>query len=105
MLKKNLKQIGTRPILQHDEFFSKDIWNTIYSICFKTIADNNIIWFQYKALFNILGTKKYLYKIKIYPNEMCSFCTEYPESIQHPFSECVIVSQLWDNVHDRIKQR
>ena len=94
-----------KPILQHDAIFSKDIWDTIYRICFKTIADNNIKWFQYRILFNILGTKQYLYEIKIYPSEMCSFCTQYSESIQHLFSECVIVSQLWDNVQDWIRNK
>ena len=74
-----------KPILQHDQIFSKDIWNTIYRICFKTIADNNIEWFQYRTCFNILGTKQHLYKIKIYPNELCSFCTQYSESIKHLF--------------------
>ena len=94
-----------KPILQHDEIFSKDIWNTIYRICFKTIADNNIKWFQYRILLNILCTKQYLYKIKIYPSEMCSFCTQYSESIQHLFSVCVIVSQLWYNVQDWIRNK
>ena len=36
---------------------------------------------------------------------MCSFCTQYSESIQHLFSECVIVSQLWDNVQDWIRNK
>ena len=55
MLKKK-SETNWKPILQHDEIFSKDIWNTIYRICFKNVADNNIIWLQYKTLFNILGT-------------------------------------------------
>ena len=33
---------------------------------------------------------------------MCSFCSQYPESIEHLFSECEIVSQLWDNLQNWI---
>ena len=41
------------------------IWHIIYRMCFKTIYDNSVIWFQYKILFRILGTKDYLFKMKI----------------------------------------
>ena len=33
---------------------------------------------------------------------MCSFCSQYPESIEHLFSEFQIVSQLWDNLQNWI---
>ena len=41
------------------------MWHTIYRICFKTIYDNSVIWFQYKIIFGILGTKDNLFKMKI----------------------------------------
>ena len=37
------------------------IWHTIYKICFKTVCDNSVIWFQYKILFGILATKDFLF--------------------------------------------
>ena len=33
---------------------------------------------------------------------MCSFCSQYPGSIEHFFSECEIVSQLSDNLKNWI---
>lgn len=99
---KSIPETTWKPVLQNDEFDSKQIWSTIYKVCFKTIADNYIIWFQYKVLYNILGTKKYLHKLKISSDQMCSLCSQYPESIEHLFSECGMVSHLWENVQNWI---
>ena len=39
-------------------------WKLIYKICFYSVRDNNITWFQYRILNGILGTKSYLKKTK-----------------------------------------
>ena len=101
-LSENISEKIWKPILQQDEIFSKDIWTIIYKICFKTTSNNYIIWFQYRVLYNILGTKEYLHKLKLHPSQLCSFCSLCPESIKHLFSECEIVSQLWGNVQNWI---
>ena len=33
----------------------RDVWACAYKICFKSILDNDFIWFQYQVLFRILG--------------------------------------------------
>ena len=32
-------------------------WSKIFKNCFNTIQDNNLIWFQYRTIFRILGTQ------------------------------------------------
>ena len=34
-----------------------------YKICFNTVEDNNVKWFQYRVLNGILGTRYRLYKL------------------------------------------
>ena len=51
-----------------------NFWKVIYRICFKSIADNELKWFQYKIVNYILATKHYLYKIKLSESEKCQLC-------------------------------
>ena len=55
----------------HNEDLNLDInerWKQIYKVCFYSVLDNNIIWFQYRILNKILGTRDYLKKIRINTN-------------------------------------
>ena len=51
-------------------------WFYLYKSCFKAVSEMNIIWFQYKILFQILDTKDYLCKVKLSNCNMCRFCKE-----------------------------
>ena len=82
-----------------------ETWKLIYKICFFAILDNNIIWFQYRLLNKILGTKEYLKKTKISTNSTCSLCQLHDESITHLFSECYITNVLWENVQHWINNK
>ena len=62
---KSIPERTWKSILQYDAILFKAIWSIIYKVCFKAIEDNYIIWFQYKILYNILGTKN------IYTNLNC----------------------------------
>ena len=46
-------------------YINDEIWQNIFKACIKSVIDNDLVWFQYKILFNILDTNEYLYKIKI----------------------------------------
>ena len=69
-----------------------------YKICFCSIEDNNIIWFQYRILNRILGTKSHLHKLKITDNPICGFCNDLDETIMHLMIDCPIVKSLWNNI-------
>ena len=81
------------------------IWHTVYSICFRTIYDNSVIWFQYKILFGILSTKDFWFKMKIVDSNQCRLCGENAETIQHLFSQCEIVGNVWTNINQWIKRK
>ena len=58
-----------------------DTWR-MFSICFKTVTNNNLIWFQLKLIYRILGTNSYLHKLGIRNSLNCRYCQQ-PESLLH----------------------
>ena len=86
-------------------FELRDMWTCAYKICFKSISDNDFIWFQYRVLFRILGTKYRLEKFNISQSDVCSLCTEHPETIDHLFCFCTKVTPIWDNIQIWIKNK
>ena len=84
---------------------SKDKWNLIFRICFKTIKNNDIIWMQYRVLYRILGTNDYLFKIKRHIDGTCNFCKQKNETIIHLLVECVSVRRFWSEVSTLIKSK
>ena len=73
-------------------------WETIYRVCFRSIPDNNIVWFQYRIMYRILGTNEYLYKLKLTSSNLCRLCNQDSESIEHLFLHCNNVIILWNNI-------
>ena len=65
-----------------------EVWRIIFKACFKTIENNNYIWFQYRVIFRILGTQKYLFTTKIADFPTCRLCNNEVEDLKHLFIEC-----------------
>ena len=80
-------------------------WIIIYKICHFTILDNDVKWFQYRVINNILGTNYYQTRVKVKKDSKCSFCHSFDETIEHLFSECEEVNQLWSNVEGWISNK
>ena len=76
----------------------KIYWTTAHKICFYTICDNTLIWFQYRVIHRLLGTKQYLHKIHYTDSYLCSLCSNDPETMVHLFLECEISKIFWENV-------
>ena len=53
-----------------------------------SIRDNDLIWFQYRVIFRIMGTNHYFYKINLTKNPFCSFCGKTFETMLHLFVKC-----------------
>ena len=70
-------------------------WKINYKLCFNTVKDNYLIWFQYKILRGILGVKYYLKKINITDNPMCSLCNRNEETLPHLFFGCIHTRIFW----------
>ena len=78
-------------------------WKTIFRNCFKTIADNELIWFQYRLINRILGTNEYLTKISVKNNANCLLCDRASETIKHLFIECDTVKEFWSQLNRNIE--
>ena len=90
---------------QNQEISIKEKWKRIYEICFFAVPDNDIIWFQYRILNKILGTKDYLKKVGIQTTNLCSLCKIDDENLDHILYQCREVTELWENVKNWIKNK
>ena len=82
-----------------------ETWQNLFKACTKAVTDNELIWFQYKILFNILNTNEYLNKIKVKDSNLCRLCGEYPETIPHLFVQCKEVQELWQDLKRWIRNK
>ena len=83
----------------------KWIKSYMYKIPYCCTKDSKLIWFQYRILYRILGTKQFLVKCKIKDNPQCSFCKSDEESIEHLFFYCPYISSLWKDIENWINSK
>ena len=107
MMEKPLCENIWQPLLltQYCEAELADKFKLLYKICFKTIEDNELIWFQYRILYKILGTNDYLKKTNISQTDECNLCWQDIQNIKHLFSECTKVKCLWQNLRNWIANK
>ena len=67
--------------------------------CFKNIKSNDCVWFQYRIIQRILGTKSYLHKTNIADNSICIYCKFAAETIDHLLIHCPLVSDFWEQLN------
>lgn len=80
-------------------------WKVIFRMCFKISMDTQLRWFQAKILHRILCTKKLLYKCKLAPSPMCTFCKQHVETIEHLLWDCPIVEIFWNDLLEIIRSK
>ena len=83
-------------------FINEGQWNLIFSVCFKTLQNNSLIWFQLKILYRILGTNQYLHKIGLSDSPLCSRCNTTSENILHLLSQCNESRNFWISLENLI---
>ena len=76
----------------------KYTWEQFFTICCKTVQENELIWFQYRLIHRILGTQRLLYKMGIVQSELCLMCQSDTETLKHLFYDCSISRQIWNDV-------
>ena len=47
-------------------------WQNIFKVCFYTVNDNSLIWFQLRVIYRILGTGYHLNKLGLPQMSCCS---------------------------------
>jgi hypothetical protein len=65
-----------------------------FSLPFKISNDSGLQWFQYRINHRIIATNSLLLKMKLKDNELCSFCKNEIESLEHMFWFCPIINNL-----------
>ena len=80
------------------------MWEKAYNICFNTVQDNSLRWFQYKILNNTLGTKAYRFKVKLSDNHLCSLYSKDNKTSIHLFPTSEKVRIFWQNLKELILQ-
>ncbi|KAH3792602.1 hypothetical protein DPMN_146099 [Dreissena polymorpha] len=53
---------------------------------------------QYKYIHRIIATNKYLFKCKLSNSNLCDFCSENIETIEHLFWECKHIQPIWNQL-------
>ena len=59
-------------------------------------------WFQFKINHKILTTNKFLLKLKIRDDSLCTFCNLEVETIEHLFCYCAVINELWERLFNLI---
>ena len=65
---------------------------------FKTTHEKCLIWFQYKLLYNLLPTGRYLFKRQLVYSPVCVFCKDAEETLLHMFWDCPKIQDYWFDV-------
>ena len=73
-------------------------WKSIFKQIFYNIQDNSLIWFQYRLIHRILGTKDLLRKMQLEDSNICRICQRETESLMHLFVHCSHVVNLWSSL-------
>jgi hypothetical protein len=70
----------------------------LFKVYFKTTTDTQVQWLQYQIIHKLLPTKYYRHKINVIADNICSFCNEEIETMQHVSLYCPDILSLWSNL-------
>ena len=80
-------------------------WDQIFTICFKIVTNNSLVWFQYKILHRILGTQKLLHQMGKSESDLCLSCHMTTETLMHLFCWCSKAEKIWQDLKEWIKEK
>ena len=74
---------------------------------YKTTIDITLRNFQFKYINRIIATNKYLFKCKLQCMQLnlCDFCGENIETIEHLFWECKYIQPIWNQLTSFLGQQ
>ena len=80
-------------------------WKDIYTLPLTTVYDASWKTSQYKLLYRIIPTNKYIYRCKIKESNLCDFCHCNIETIEHLFWVFATVPNLWNQLVNFIRTK
>ena len=69
-------------------------WTTTF-FKIKNIKEVKLKWFQIRIVHRIIGTNKTLKWMNMVDDDLCTFCREETEDIEHLFWGCDVIQQFW----------
>ncbi|KAH3746366.1 hypothetical protein DPMN_180773 [Dreissena polymorpha] len=72
---------------------------------YKATVESTLRNFQYKYIHRIIATNKYLFKCKLSNSNLCDFCSENIETIEHLFWECKHIQPIWNQLISFLEQQ
>lgn len=72
-------------------------WKKIFDHV-KNIKEKKLQWFQIRVMSRILGTNVTLFSMNMRNDNLCTFCLNSRESIEHIFCDCTVSTLFWDNL-------
>ncbi|KAH3799540.1 hypothetical protein DPMN_153150 [Dreissena polymorpha] len=79
-------------------------WKHIFTMPYKATIESTLINFQYKYIHRIIAANKYLFKCKLSNSNLCDFCSENIETIEHLFWECKHTQPIWNQLISFLEQ-
>ena len=70
-------------------------WNLVNLIPYKVTVDVKTRCFQFKLLHRVVYTNKLMHKINFSDTDLCTFCDETVESLEHLFFRCKHCQNFW----------
>ena len=101
-----LKSIFEKPYIHNyweQTLRCKINWDAFYLVLNKTLPDNKIKQFKYKAIHRILATNANLFKWNIVNSPLCKLCNEV-EDYEHFFIHCKYLDTFWSKVDNTFKK-
>jgi len=79
-------------------------WHKIMLVPWECTIESKLRSFQYHIINRSLVTNKKLFQWNLAESELCHFCNNNIETIEHMFVECAEVKQLWSGVVKKLEQ-
>ena len=94
-----------KSIKKWNDKFDNLNWTKIFRICNKSTIDTKLRWFQYRLIYRILPTNRFLHVRRLKNNELCELCNIHVETIEHMLYECPSVLLFWQNLFQKFVQK
>ena len=78
--------------------FNNIQWKNVFEKCQKTTIDCKLRWLQYRIIYRVVPTNRYLFIRKIKDESICEMCRKDEEDLKHMFYSCEFVSKFWDDL-------
>ena len=79
-------------------------WKNVFFRIHK-IREVKLKWFQIRIVHRILATNSVLKEMGIVPSNVCDFCKEEKDSIEHLFWTCGYVGRFWQDLENLIREK